>query len=209
MYRNRDSFTKEEFKLRVAYGEKILPAYYEQSVPTWNKIAVTERTIKNIEIQGVPIKGNLDKIEFEGKNVTIVDYKTGKPDPKGKVIAPNEKHPNGSDYWLQMIFYAILLKSQKTTASSGFPSASSTISSTFYFVNQTSEKTYVKAEVTPDTENIQFVEDLIQTTYSKIKSLQFTPGCGKPTCEWCKYVNSGVEVSLVEVNEEDDESSEI
>ena len=26
MYRNRDSFTKEEFKLRLDYGEKILPA---------------------------------------------------------------------------------------------------------------------------------------------------------------------------------------
>jgi hypothetical protein len=26
----------------------------------------------------VPIKGNLDKIEFDGKNVTVVDYKTGR-----------------------------------------------------------------------------------------------------------------------------------
>src|SRR6202012_851626 len=78
MYRNRDSFTKEDFKLRLAYGEKILPPYYEQNIDSWNRIAITERTIRNIEIEGVPVKGNLDKIEFEGKQVTIVDYKTGK-----------------------------------------------------------------------------------------------------------------------------------
>jgi DNA helicase-2/ATP-dependent DNA helicase PcrA len=78
MARNRDSFTKDEFKLRLAYGEKILPPYYEQNVPNWNKIAVTERPSKILNIAGVPIKGNLDKIEFDGKQVTIVDYKTGK-----------------------------------------------------------------------------------------------------------------------------------
>src|ERR1700761_9549005 len=78
MYRNRDSFTKEDFKLRLDYGEKILPAYYNQNITVWNKVAVTERSIKNVEVEGVPIKGNLDKVEFHGKQATVVDYKTGK-----------------------------------------------------------------------------------------------------------------------------------
>ena len=56
MYRNSDLFTNEEFKLRLSYGEKILPAYYELHVPVWNKIAITERTIKNLVIEGVPVK---------------------------------------------------------------------------------------------------------------------------------------------------------
>jgi DNA helicase-2/ATP-dependent DNA helicase PcrA len=46
MARNRDSFTREDFKRRIDYGEKILPAYYEQNVHLWNKVAVTERSIK-------------------------------------------------------------------------------------------------------------------------------------------------------------------
>jgi DNA helicase-2/ATP-dependent DNA helicase PcrA len=42
----------------VDYGEKILPPYYEQNVAmVWNKVAQTERSIKNIEVRGVPIKG--------------------------------------------------------------------------------------------------------------------------------------------------------
>ncbi|MDB5111974.1 MAG: ATP-dependent helicase, partial [Mucilaginibacter sp.] len=94
MYRNRDSFTKAEFKLRVDYGEKILPVYYEQNINSWNKIAITERSIKNIEIEGVPVKGNLDKIEFEGKQVTVVDYKTGKlKNAKDKLLRPTNDQP--------------------------------------------------------------------------------------------------------------------
>ena len=115
MRRNRDSFTKEEFKLRLDYGEKILPPYYEQNITTWNKIAVTERGIKNIEIDGVPIKGNLDKIEFEGKQATIVDYKTGKlKNAKDKLLRPTNDQPNGGDYWRQAVFYKILIDHDPT-----------------------------------------------------------------------------------------------
>ena len=68
--------------------------YYEQNVEQWNKVAVTERAIKNIEIEGVPIKGNLDKMEFDGKNVTVVDYKTGKlKNAKDKFLRPTNDEP--------------------------------------------------------------------------------------------------------------------
>ncbi|MBV8390517.1 MAG: ATP-dependent helicase, partial [Mucilaginibacter sp.] len=50
MFRNRDSFTKEDFKLRLDYGDKILPHYYEQNILSWNKIALVELSIKNIEV---------------------------------------------------------------------------------------------------------------------------------------------------------------
>ena len=86
-----------------------------KALSTWNKIAVTERTIKNIEIQGVPIKGNLDKIEFEGKNVTVVDYKTGKlKNAKDKLHGPTHDDPNGGDYWRQAVFYKILIDNDRT-----------------------------------------------------------------------------------------------
>ena len=31
-------------------------------------------------VNGVPLKGKLDKLEFDGKDVNVVDYKTGDPD---------------------------------------------------------------------------------------------------------------------------------
>ena len=52
------------------------------------------------------------KIEFLEIGVNVVDYKTGLPE-KGiqKLNPPNDKNPNGGDYWRQLVFYKILLDS--------------------------------------------------------------------------------------------------
>lgn len=115
MKRNRESFTKDQFKLRMEYGQRIITPYYLKYVTTWNKVAVTERSIKNVIINDVPIKGNLDKIEFQGKQANVVDYKTGKyKNAKDKFKRPDEKHPTGGDYWRQAVFYKILVDNDKS-----------------------------------------------------------------------------------------------
>ncbi|MES2377223.1 MAG: ATP-dependent DNA helicase [Bacteroidota bacterium] len=184
MYRNRDSFTKEEFKLRVDYGEKILPPYYELNVPHWNKVAVTERGIKNIEIEGVPIKGNLDKIEFDGKLATIVDYKTGKlKNAKDKLLRPTNDKPEGGDYWRQAVFYKILIDNDRTNDWE----ATTTI---FDFVEPVSEGEYHKEKIVISPEDIEVVTDQIKTVYQKILAHDFNTGCGKKECDWCHFVRS-------------------
>ncbi|WP_299359574.1 ATP-dependent DNA helicase, partial [Mucilaginibacter sp.] len=173
MYRNRDSFTKEEFKLRVDYGDKILPPYYEQNVTQWNKVAVTERGIKNIEIEGVPIKGNLDKIEFDGKLATIVDYKTGKlKNAKDKLLRPTNDKPEGGDYWRQAVFYKILIDNDP----SNDWEATTTI---FDFVEPISEGEYYKEKIVISPEDISIVTEQITTVYQKILAHDFNTGCGK------------------------------
>lgn len=44
------------------------------SIP-WNKVVAVERNIRGVVVNGVPLKGKLDKLEFDGKNVNVVDYK--------------------------------------------------------------------------------------------------------------------------------------
>jgi DNA helicase-2/ATP-dependent DNA helicase PcrA len=184
MYRNRDSFTKEDFKLRVAFGEKILPPYYEQNLGTWNKIAVTERTIRNIEIEGVPVKGNLDKIEFEGKQVTVVDYKTGKlKNAKDKFKRPDEEQPNGGDYWRQAVFYKLLIDNDRT-------SDWQVINTVFDFVEPVKDNEYHKEKIVITREDTDMVTDQIKTVYSKIMAHDFNTGCGKKECDWCHFVKS-------------------
>jgi DNA helicase-2/ATP-dependent DNA helicase PcrA len=184
MYRNRDSFTKEEFKLRLAYGEKIMPAYYELNVLQWNKVAVTERAIKNIEIQGVPIKGNLDKIEFEGKNVTVVDYKTGKlKNALKKFLRPTNEDPNGGDYWRQAVFYKILIDHDRTNDWQ-------VVSTIFDFVEPVKDGEYHKEKLFITTEDTDTVTEQITTVYQKIMAHDFNTGCGKKECDWCHFVKS-------------------
>lgn len=183
MYRNRDSFTKEEFKLRNDYGEKILPPYYEQNNLVWNKIAVTERPIKNIEVKGVPIKGNLDKIEFAGKQATIVDYKTGKvKNALKKLKAPDDEQPNGGDYWRQAVFYKILIDNDR----SNDWEATTTV---FDFVEPDGDN-YRKEKVVISPEDISIVTEQITTVYQKIMAHDFNTGCGKKECDWCHFVRS-------------------
>ena len=113
MNRHRESFTAEQFSRRMEYGHIVLPEYYNKYVHSWNKIVSIERTIRNVAIQHVPIKGKLDKLEFDGKLVNVVDYKTGNPENgKKKIARPSEKEPNGGDYWRQAVFYKLLLDQQ-------------------------------------------------------------------------------------------------
>ena len=56
------------------------------------------------------MKGKLDKLEFDGKSVNVVDYKTGDIEKaKKKLNPPQEEDPNGGDYWRQAVFYKILV----------------------------------------------------------------------------------------------------
>ncbi len=183
MHRNRDSFTKEDFKLRMDYGEKILPAYYNQNINTWNKIAVTERSIRNVEVEGVPIKGNLDKIEFTGKQVTVVDYKTGKlKNAKDKLKRPEEGNPNGGDYWRQAVFYKILIDNDRALDWE-------VVSTLFEFVEPVNDE-YYKEKIVITPEDTAEVTEQITTVYQKILAHDFNTGCGKKECDWCHFVKS-------------------
>jgi DNA helicase-2/ATP-dependent DNA helicase PcrA len=202
MFRNRDSFTKEDFKLRLDYGEKILPPYYQQNLSKWNKVALTERGIKNVEIAGIPIKGNLDKIEFTGKQVNVVDYKTGKyKNAKSKFSRPNDIEPIGGDYWRQAVFYKILIDNDRTLDWE-------VISTEFEFVEPINEGEYHKEKVVISPQDVDQVTDQIKDVYQKILNHDFNTGCGKKECDWCHFVRSNFEQKeeLQETTEDDIEN---
>ncbi|MXV49902.1 UvrD-helicase domain-containing protein [Pedobacter sp. HMF7647] len=182
MNRNREAFTSEQFKRRMDYGNKILPEYYNKYINTWEKVTVTEYPIKNVEVQGIPIKGMIDKLEFHGNQVNVVDYKTGsfeKAKPKFK--RPDEKTPLGGDYWRQAIFYKILVDNDRRKDWQ-------VVSSEFDFIEPDKDE-YVKEKVIIRPEDILVVTEQIIDTYSRIKNHEFT-GCGKEDCTWCQFVRS-------------------
>ncbi len=41
-------------------------------------------------------------------------------------------------------------------------------------------------EITFTSAEIQFVEELIRTSYAKIMAREFTEGCGQDDCVWCR-----------------------
>jgi DNA helicase II / ATP-dependent DNA helicase PcrA len=197
MDRHRESFTNEQFKRRKEYGHIILPAYYEKYVRSWNRIVSIERRINNVAIGGVPAKGMLDKLEFEGKQVNIVDYKTGNPDNSiAKIKGPSEKLPLGGDYWRQAVFYKLLVdRGQRDWQ---------VMSTEFDFIEPNNKKAYIKQKLFITPEDEATVTAQISETWSKIQSHDFYTGCGKEDCHWCNFVRTNkLEVSAAIEEEED------
>jgi DNA helicase-2/ATP-dependent DNA helicase PcrA len=197
MHRHRESFTQEQYNRRLEYGQEILVNYYDTYIGRWNKIVAIERNIRNVVVNGVPLKGKLDKLEFDGKQVNVVDYKTGDPE-KGikKLNPPNDKEPHGGDYWRQAVFYKILVDSNERNWQ--------VVSTEFDFVEPDKKKQYHKKKVVITPEDITTVKAQISQVWNKIQQRDFYTGCGKPDCHWCNFVKTNqLAVALHEITEEE------
>jgi len=184
MHRHRESFTKEQFDRRIEYGQEVLANYYDNYINDFNKIVAIERNIKNVVVNGVPLKGKLDKLEFEGKLVNVVDYKSGdieKALPKLK--GPNDKEPEGGSYWRQAVFYKILVDNLENKDWK-------VVSTEFDFIEPDNKKVYRKEKVVISPEDISIVTRQITEVWQKIQNRDFYKGCGKPDCRWCGFVKS-------------------
>ncbi len=183
MVRHRESFTKEQFARRMEQGEIVTSGYYDAYINHFNKIVAIERRIKTV-YKKVPIRGALDKLEFDGKSVNVVDYKTGDYEKaRDKLKGPNEKDPNGGDYWRQAVFYKILVDhyEQKDWK---------VVSTEFDFVEPDKKKNYRKEKVVISPADLTTVSQQITSTWEKIQNREFYIGCGKETCHWCNFVKS-------------------
>jgi len=199
LHRHRESFTKEQFERRLEYGQEVLSNYYDARINGFNKIVTIERNIRNVVVRGVPIKGKLDKLEFDGKSVNVVDYKTGDPDKAiPKLKGPSDKDPNGGDYWRQGVFYKILVDNYENKNWK-------VISTEFDFIEPDKKKNYRKEKLVIDPADIETVTQQIMAVWQKIQDREFYIGCGKPDCHWCNFVktnNLAVALHDLEMEEE-------
>jgi DNA helicase-2/ATP-dependent DNA helicase PcrA len=184
MYRNRESFSKEQFNRRIEYGQEILTNYYNEYIHAFNKVVVNELSIKGVTVENVPIKGKLDKLEFDGKSVNVVDYKSGNPENGiKKTKGPSDKEPDGGDYWRQAVFYKILVDNK--------PGKDWVVASTeFDFIEPDPKKKYKKTKIAISPADIETVTQQIVSTWNKIQNREFYTGCGKDDCQWCNFVKT-------------------
>jgi DNA helicase-2/ATP-dependent DNA helicase PcrA len=184
MHRQRGSFTPEQFSRRMEYGHEVLSNYYDEYIRSWNTIVAVERNFRNVIVSGVPLKGKIDKLEFDGRMVNIVDYKTGDPDrAKTQMAPPGEGMPLGGNYWRQAVFYKILVdnyrqKEWKVT------------SSELDLVEPDKQQQYHKEKFFITADDVAIVTQQIVNTWWRIQHRDFYTGCGKPGCYWCHFVKT-------------------
>ncbi len=191
MYVQRDSFTEEAYKRRVAYGFQILPKYYAAYEKQWleEKYYSVEKNINHIELKGVPIKGKLDKIIIDNNSAYVIDYKTGKFENAKPKCNPPLENPNpekreqiiGGDYWRQMVFYHLLIENDNTNEWQMTRGEMN-----FVEPNKFDKFDTVQFTITPT--DAEIVTQQIKETYSKIKAYEFAKGCNDKDCYWCNFV---------------------
>lgn len=201
MRRHRESFTKEQFSRRMEYGVDILTHYYNYYVTKWNKIVAVEMNIRNVMLDDIPLKGKIDKIEFDGKSATVIDYKTGDPEKCADRLArPGAKEPNGGDYWRQAVFYKLLVDLN--------PKDWNVAAVEFDFVEPDKKKTYQKKRIDISSIDLDMVKEQIKDVWTKIQRRDFYTGCGKEDCHWCNFVKTNkLAIALHELKEEEEEPS--
>ncbi len=201
MHRHRESFTKEQFARKMEYGQDVLSNYYDKYIGEFNKVVVVERNLKNVVVNGVPLKGKLDKLEFDGKMINVVDYKTGDIDKAlPKLKGPNDKEPEGGSYWRQAVFYKILVDNLENKDWQ-------VVSTEFDFIEPDKKKNYRREKVVISSADITTVKEQITTVWHKIQNREFYTGCGKETCHWCNFVKTN-ELAIAFHDPNDDEDND-
>jgi len=196
----REVFTQESIKRFDEGGREVLSKYYDHyydPAPTGEYI-ISEYPLSKVVLDGIPLKGFTDKIQFWGNDIVITDYKTGsfeKAKRRGEFYTPGEKpdYPHGGNYWRQAVFYKILVDN--------LPAKKWKVLYTqFDFVEPVNDDKFIVHKVTINPEDEEQVKQQIKEVWEKIQQHDFYTGCGKPGCEWCNFARDNkIYLSLTEV----------
>ena len=178
MERQRAHFSENGWIQRMALGKDYLRRIHVEQTPFWRKRVIVERKIDKVELEGVPLTGVVDKIEWlDNQTIRLVDYKTGAPDPK-KTAAPDEKQILGGEYWRQLAFYSLLLETARIYPEKVGKTAIS-------WLEPDKRGAFPVVEIAFNSAELQFMKDTIKSVWSRIQDRDFHTGCGKDDCIWC------------------------
>ncbi len=200
MERRRGFFAPKEYHRRLEMGRRNLAEYYRMHIDTWEKNVLLEHKPRNVEMEGAPITGSIDRLIFEGlAEARVVDYKTGSQNDD-KMKRPTAANPQGGSYWRQLVFYKILYESQ--------PGNSRIVKSgKISYLEPDTRGEFQEKELVYTPDDVETVRGLIHEVYGRIMAHDFYTGCGEPGCSWCKFIrHNGVvdTFSEREVEELDD-----
>ena len=169
-----DTMSVEELK---EYGHRLLSNLFEHYIPSSLKgeHVYLEKEIRVKLEDKYLINGIIDKLEFDNDLIRVVDYKTGSAQRGVEELAV------GRDYWRQAVFYNILLENSSEIDTTG-----KRIETQYIFL---------------DDDDMDLVLTQIQEFWDKVNVTDFTGGCGKDDCDYCR-LGEFVDFQLLKDNAE-------
>jgi len=181
---NKEPMTDRDSLEVLEKGRKALSGYYDKYYKTWERNVLTEFKIKGADAGvGVHLNGNLDKIEFLGREneVNVVDYKTRQP------LSRNEIEKRG--YKRQIAFYKLLLdnyengKYKFTTGELDFIEPIDKARG----LRPTEKGEYKKEKFIITDDEITELKETIKKVADEIINLKFwDKKCNEINCQYCK-----------------------
>ena len=185
-----DTMSVEELK---EYGYRILTNLFEHYIPDSlkGKNVYLEKELRVKIGDKYSINGIIDKLEFDNDLIRVVDYKTGSAQRGVEELAV------GRDYWRQAVFYNILLENSSEIDTTG-----KRIETQYIFLDDDDAKEgYSIHTVNVTKEDMDLVLTQIQEFWDKVNVADFTSGCGKDDCDYCR-LGEFVDFQLLKENVE-------
>lgn len=166
---NKEPLSETDSKEVLEKGQKALSGYYDQYYKIWERNVLTEFELKGVDAGvGIHLNGNLDKIEFNGDKITIVDYKTRQP--------LSEKEIEKRGYKRQLVFYKLI-----------YPKASLMELDFVEPLDSTRGKpVYKKMQCVIEDKEVEELKETIKRVVDEIINLKFWDrNCGQKDCQYC------------------------
>lgn len=170
-----DTMPVEELK---EYGHRLLTNLFDHYIPDSlkGKNVYLEKELRVKLGDKYSINGIIDKLEFDNDLIRVVDYKTGSAQRGVEELAV------GHDYWRQAVFYNLLLENSSEIDTTG-----KKIETQYIFLDDDGAKegySIHTIKVTKQDLDLVFAE--IQEFWDKVNVADFTDGCGKDDCDYCR-----------------------
>ena len=183
-----DTMSVEELK---EYGHRLLTNLFEHYIPSSLK-GENVHLEKELRVKlgdKYLINGIIDKLEFDNDLIRVVDYKTGSAQRGVEELAV------GRDYWRQAVFYNILLENSSEIDTTG-----KRVETQYIFLDDNDAKEgYSIHTVNVTKEDMDLVLTQIQEFWDKVNVADFTGGCGKDDCDYCR-LGEFVDLQLLKEN---------
>lgn len=210
MRRQQGFLSKKDFERRLDLGRQYLADYVRHHQANWPTNCKVEQEFNFVVVDGVPIMGIIDRIDYLGKSgqeAHIVDYKTGALDParlrrpnfelavrplavgSPQLATRNSKLETiyGGAYWRQLVFYKILFDNWRRNTAHA-------VSAEISYLEPDARGNFETKRITFEPEDMAFVKGLIIDTYARIMRQEFYEGCGQDDCSWCRFLKAQQQV---------------
>lgn len=155
------------------HAAKAILGNYLAENPLLRKPDQIESFLKYTLPTGVKLNGKIDRLEFRGDTIAIIDYKSGKYYPNNEVFQNEEEM--GSGYWRQGMMYHYLIRCIYGNKYQ--------IDFAFHYVEEQLEKNRV---IHFEYEENKAFEEWLLKIWQQIHECRFNKKCDNDTCPYCK-----------------------